>query len=122
MTLIPRDLASARMGSISTGQPNRCVTRIARVRSVMHGAIVSAVTLQVRGSTSAKTGTADWYTIGMTAPMSVMGELMTSSPGAGSTTASAVWSAEVPDEVATQYAAWHHFANSVSSCGTTLPY
>ncbi len=45
---------------MSHGLPNRCVTMIAFVRSVMRAAIVSAVTLPVRGSTSANTGIAPW--------------------------------------------------------------
>ncbi len=45
-------------GPMSQGLPKRCVTMIARVRSVMRAAIVSAVTFSVRGSTSANTGMA----------------------------------------------------------------
>ncbi len=45
---------------ISQGLPNRWVTMIAFVRGERHARMVSAVTLQVRGSTSAKTGIAPW--------------------------------------------------------------
>ena len=45
---------------MSHGLPNRWVTTMARVRSLKQGSIVAAVTLQVAGSTSAKTGIAPW--------------------------------------------------------------
>ena len=45
---------------MSHGLPNRCVTTMARVRSLKPAAMVAAVTLPVAGSTSAKTGIAPW--------------------------------------------------------------
>ncbi len=53
----PRLQASSRIGRMSTGMPNSGVTTMARVRGVISRAIVRAVTLMVRGSTSANTGT-----------------------------------------------------------------
>ena len=46
------------ISSISHGLPNRWVTTMALVRVLRHGSIVFAVTFQVPGSTSAKTGIA----------------------------------------------------------------
>ncbi len=77
----------------------------ARVRSERHFATDSAVRQPVSGSTSAKTGTALHARTAMTVPKSVIGGTMTSSPGAGSTAATARCSAAVPEVLATACAA-----------------
>ena len=74
---------------MSQGRPKRWVTIMALVRSVIWASMVSAVTLSVSESTSANTGMAPSYRMGVKAPMSVMGVVMISSPAPGLTAATA---------------------------------
>jgi hypothetical protein len=74
---------------------------IARVRSDTAAPTDAAVTIPESGSTSANTGIAPWYRIGVTAPMSVIAVVTISSPGSGSTTATAACTAAVPELHAT---------------------
>ena len=62
--------------------------------------MVAAVRFKVKRSTSAKTGIAPWYRIGVRAPMSVMDVVTISSPGLGSIAATAMCTAAVPEEQA----------------------
>ncbi len=60
ITGMPLESASCMIAVMSHGEPKRWVTMIALVRSLRRSSIVSAVTLQVIGSTSANTGIAPW--------------------------------------------------------------
>ena len=106
------------IGPISHGLPKRCVTIIPFVRSLILAATVSAVTLSVFGSTSAKTGTTPRYISGVKAPMSVIEVVMISSPGSGLIAATAMWIAAEPE-----VQAYANFAPSFSAnfCSSILP-
>jgi hypothetical protein len=107
---------------MATGLPKRWVTMTALVRSVIRAAIVSAVTLPVSGSTSAKTGIRPWYRIGLRAPMSVIEVVITSSPGSRSSATRAVCTAAVPDEQGTTKLVPNRAATSASSAGVWGPF
>src|SRR5579862_1348854 len=65
---------------------------------------------------------ADWYKMGVMAPMSVIGLQMISSPGSGSTAATAVCTAAVPEVVVRQNGSPSHLANRVSNSRTIVPF
>ena len=71
---------------------------IARVFGVIRRSTAAGSRLYVLGPRSAKTGTACWYNAPMTVPMSVIGLVMTSSPGPMPAAAVAMCTAAVPDE------------------------
>ena len=93
---------------------------MARVRSVISDATDSTLS-SPNSSTSAKTGTAFCDRIGNTEPASVKGVVMISSPGLGSTAATARCSAEVPELEATACALPKYCANSASKARVSPP-
>ena len=94
----------------------------ARVRGEHAAATVSAVTMPVARSTSAKTGIAPWYRIGVSAPMSVIAVVTISSPGSGSSAATAAWIAAVPELHATAWRRPTSPATRRSSSGVWTPF
>ena len=101
MTVMPSGSQSRRIGSRSTGTPPWSTTITARVCGVSAAAMVSAVTLPVAGSTSAKTGRAPTYVGALAVAMKEKDGTTTSSPGPMPATISARCSAVVQLEVAT---------------------
>lgn len=83
--------------------------------------MLSAVMLNVSGSTSANTGSAPWATIGMIEPWSVIGLVITSSCQPTPTAARAVWIAAVPLEAATAWGRPKYSANSPSRAAASAP-
>ena len=83
--------ASAFSASRSHGLPARWTAMIAFVRGVIRRATSSGSRLYVSRPRSAKTGTACWNRTPMTVPMSVIGLVITSSPGPIPAAATAMW-------------------------------
>ena len=89
---------------MSTGTPNRWITMIALVRSVIRPSMSAALWfITAPGSQSEKTGMAFCSMMPSTEPMSVTGAVMISSPGSGSMAPTAACIAPVPESVATAY-------------------
>src|SRR6476659_4034461 len=102
---MPRGSQIALMASRSTGTPP-CSTEItAVVVGVRAAATVSAVSVPVTGSTSAKIGWAPTYTTTFAVAMKEKDGTTTSSPALTPATTSARCSAVVQLETATAYAA-----------------
>src|SRR5690606_9054151 len=76
--------------------------------------------VRVDGPKSANTGTPCWYNTPMTLPISVMGDVITSSPGPMPAAQTAMCSAAVPEEQVITYLsgqkAWNRSMNAVV-CG-----
>ena len=85
-------------------RPLRCTARIARVRSVMHASMVSALTLIVPGAVSANTGMYPALIRPCTVPKSLTELTMISSPGSKSKAAASTARAGVHPGVAIQWA------------------
>ena len=95
--------ASALISSMSAHRPEMCTGMIARVLGVMRRSTSRASRLYVRGSMSAKTGTAFWYSTHVAEAMNVNAEVITCSPRSTPAAQMAFCRAVVPLLNATQY-------------------
>lgn len=81
---------------MSAGRPCRWTTITARVRSVMRSSMQAGSMVNVRGSTSTKTGSPWWWMTAVAEARKVRAGTSTSSPGSTPAAATAAWRAAVP--------------------------